>query len=219
MGITQGLAIPELKGVLHELGGGGDAELLLDVLTVGIDGAGTDLELLGDLAGFETPADELQDVNLTIGKEIGGLGGSVAAEEDLGFEVEAAAQYAAEAGEDLGGGLELGDIAERAGPPAAGGVERLVLHGDDEDLESGPGCEKVFDEGDAVFAAEKEVGEEEVGRLALEVLEDGGGRSGLAADLEIGLGIEGGDEAITHDGMVVGHKDAMFSHEMDAGPG
>src|SRR3954451_23820303 len=64
------LVEPVLDRVADQLVAAGEAELALDVLAVGLDGLDTQAEALGDRAGAEALADQVEDLQLAVAQPL-----------------------------------------------------------------------------------------------------------------------------------------------------
>ncbi len=72
---------------------------------------------------------------------------------------------------------------------------------------------------DAVGAAQGDVDGDQVGRKASDAIEGGGGIVGLAADLEVGLGVDEIGDAVAEEGMIVHDRgcDSFFGRRCSVG--
>src|SRR5262245_8553223 len=165
-GLGGGLVVDPVKCMLDEFGGVFQAELGLDVFPVRLNGADREVELAGDLAGAAAFADQAKDLELAIRKLLDGGGAGLAAArghllDDFALHLVAeenlSGERATDGHEDLFDRLLLHDVAAAAGPQRALGVERFVVHGEDQRWQIGITGLEVLDQLDAIAAFEGDV--------------------------------------------------------------
>src|SRR3954454_736687 len=132
---------PVLERVVHELGAGGQPDLLLDVRAVRLDRAHAQVQLPGDLRVRVAEGDQPEDLDLALGQVVGRAGGLGRRCRDAGAELRVQERAAARGGahglhELLVGGL-LEDVAARPGLEGLARERGVLLHREDDDLRAG----------------------------------------------------------------------------------
>src|SRR3954447_26947758 len=121
------LVEPVLDRVADQLVAAGEPELALNVLAVGLDGFDAEAEALGDRAGAEALADQVEDLQLAVAQPLqrrARAGGRVRhlpeqACADPVTDVDPALDHVAKGADDVAGRLPLHDVPLGAGPQGA----------------------------------------------------------------------------------------------------
>ena len=213
-------------GALHEHVGVLDAELLLDLVAVELDRFGAEVEALGDLAGRETAADQIEDLEFAIGESGGERRFRLfhLADHFLKHqlahrraEVQTPLEDAADGGDDVLRRLLLVDVAAGAGAEDARREERFLMERTDEDQDVGMRAVNFLHELEPAPLLEREIDDGEL-RLALADQAEGTGDvSRFSADFEIGFGFDELADAEANELMVIDDEDAARAGRFRSG--
>src|SRR5687768_10615531 len=193
---TAGLTVDQvvIQRVTHELGTARDAELLLDVRPVRLDGADAQEELLRDLAVGVPERDQAQHLDLAVAQLRERSHRAVRrgrhARAEVRVEPGTAARGGADGLHELGPRRVLKDVASRAGLKRLAGKRGIVLHRQDHHRGIRGRLGNLRDRLQARAARHVEIEHQYVGlvaeRVALRLVDV----AGLRHDLDAGFGLE-----------------------------